>query len=222
MREVARPPIMRRDMRWNAAIFGRLVLPASHRKAWLAAELDWKSVENHTVLKGYISGETVRDIVDDVNFVEPTEFLDISWEDDEMRLSSFQSQAGFTESMVGFAAAWAASAAFEGAGELYGLGMGARFGYRISVRDGVASVVKFGDADLDAIAEIEQHADAVALRERMANMGAAMAAKLAEASKPIPPPTKPAVRPEAPVQAAPAKTAPAKTPPAKKKAARKK
>lgn len=185
--------------RWNAAIFGRLVIPASQRKAWLAADLDWKSVENHGVLKGYISGESVRDIVDDVNFVEPTEFLDITWTGDELRLGSFQSRDGFNESMVGFAAAWAASAAFEGAGELYGLGMGARFGYRVSVANGKTSVVKFGDADVEEIAKLEQlagHPDAVALRERMATMGAAMVAKLEEAKKPIPAPIKPAVRPE--------------------------
>ena len=133
------------------------MVPASHRKAWLAADLDWKSVENHAVLKGYISGESVSDIVDDVNFVEATEFLDISWNGDEMRLSSFQSQAGFTESMVGFAAAWAAAAAFEGVGELVGFGMGARFGYLVRVEKGRASVVKFADADLDEIAKLEQH-----------------------------------------------------------------
>jgi hypothetical protein len=182
--------------RWNAAIFGRLVIPASQRKAWLAADLDWKSVENYAVLKGYISGESVRDMVDDVNFVEATEFLDITWAGDELRLGSFQSRDGFNESMVGFAAAWAASAAFEGVGELYGLGMGARFGYRVSVANGKASVVKFGDDELDEIAKLEQHPDAVALRERMAGMGAAMIAKLEEAAKPIPAPIKPAVRPE--------------------------
>jgi hypothetical protein len=182
--------------RWNAAIFGRLVIPASQRKAWLAADLDWKSVENYAVLKGYISGESVRDMVDDVNFVEATEFLDITWTGDELRLDSFQSRDGFNESMVGFAAAWAASAAFEGVGELYGLGMGARFGYRVSVSNGKASVVKFGDDDLDELAKLEQHPDAVALRERMAGMGAAMVAKLEEAAKPIPAPVKPAVRPE--------------------------
>jgi hypothetical protein len=204
-------------MRWNAAIFGRLVLPAAHRKAWLAADLDWKSVENHAVLKGYISGESVRDIVDDVNFVEATEFLDIGWNGDELRLSSFQSQAGFTESMVGFAAAWAAGAAFEGRGELYGLGMGARFGYRISVANGHASVVKFGDADLDELAKLEQLPDAVALRERMTAMGGTMAAKLAEAMKPIPAPIKPAVRPESPAPSPP----PAPTQAAKKKSTEK-
>jgi hypothetical protein len=182
--------------RWNAAIFGRLVIPASQRKAWLAADLDWKSVENYAVLKGYISGESVRDMVDDVNFVEATEFLDITWTGDELRLGSFQSRDGFNESMVGFAAAWAASAAFEGVGELFGLGMGARFGYRVSVANGKASVVKFGDDELDEIAKLEQHPDAVALRERMAGMGAAMVAKLEEAAKPIPAPVKPAVRPE--------------------------
>jgi hypothetical protein len=208
-------------MRWNAAIFGRLVLPASHRKAWLAADLDWKSVENHAVLKGYISGESVRDIVDDVNFVEATEFLDISWDGDEMRLSSFQSQAGFTESMVGFAAAWAAGAAFEGSGELYGLGMGARFGYRITVANGRASVVKFGEADLDELAKLEQHGDAVALRERMTAMGGTMAAKLAEAMKPIPAPIRPAVRPESAAPAAPASEPAAKKAAAKKPAAKK-
>jgi hypothetical protein len=204
-------------MRWNAAIFGRLVIPASQRKDWLAADLDWKSVENHAVLKGYISGENVRDIVDDVNFSEPTEFLDITWTGDEMRLSSFQSQAGFTESMVGFAATWAASAAFQGTGELYGLGMGARFGYRISVANGKASVVKFGDGDLDELAKLEQHPDAVALRERMAGMGAAMVAKLEEAAKPLPPPVKPAVRAEP----LPVAAAPESKPAAKKKAAKK-
>lgn len=206
-------------MRWNAAIFGRLVIPAAQRKAWLAADLDWKSVDNHAVLKGYISGEWVRDIVDDVNFVEPTEFLDISWTGDELRLSSFQSQAGFTESMVGFAAAWAASAAFEGAGELYGVGMGARFGYRVSVANGKTSVVKFGDADPEELAKLEQHPDAVALRERMATMGAAMVAKLAEASKPVPPAVKPAVRPESGQVVA---AVPESKPTAKKKAAKKK
>jgi hypothetical protein len=200
--------------RWNACIFGRLVIPASHRKAWLAADLDWKTVDNHAVLKGYISGESVRDIVEDVNFVEPSEFLDISWTGDELRLGSFQSQAGFNESMVGFAAAWAASTAFDGVGELYGLGMGARFGYRVSVANGKASVVKFGDDDLDELAKIEQHGDAVALRERMATMGPAMLEKLEEAKKPIPAPIKPAVRPES-------VAVPESKPAAKKKAAKK-
>jgi hypothetical protein len=203
-------------MRWNAAIFGRLILPASNHKGWLAADLDWKSVENHAVLKGYISGESVRDIIDDVNFVEPTEFLDISWTGDELRLLSFQSQAGFVESMVGFAAAWAAGAAFDGVGELYGLGMGARFGYRVSVANGKASVVKFGDAELDELAKLEQHPDAIALRERMATMGPAMVAKLEEAAKPLPPPSKPAARAE-PVAVAP----PPESKPAAKKAAKK-
>jgi hypothetical protein len=201
--------------RWNACIFGRLVIPASHRKAWLAADLDWKTVDNHAVLKGYISGESVRDIVEDVNFVEPSEFLDISWTGDELRLGSFQSQAGFNESMVGFAAAWAASTAFDGVGELYGLGMGARFGYRVSVANGKASVVKFGDDDLDELAKIEQHGDAVALRERMATMGPAMLEKLEEAKKPIPAPIKPAVRPES------VAAVPESKPAAKKKAAKK-
>lgn len=199
--------------RWNAAIFGRLVIPAAQRKAWLAADLDWKSVENNAVLKGYISGEVVRDMVDDVNFVEATEFLDITWTGDELRLGSFQSRDGFNESMVGFAAAWAASAAFEGAGELYGLGMGVRFGYRVIVANGNTTVVKFGDDDLDELAKLEQHPDAVALRERMAGMGAAMVAKLQEAAKPIPAPIKPAVRPESVV--------PESKPAAKKKAAKK-
>jgi hypothetical protein len=203
--------------RWNAAIFGRLVIPAAQRKAWLAADLDWKSVENNAVLKGYISGESVRDMVDDVNFVEATEFLDITWTGDELRLGSFQSRDGFNESMVGFAAAWAASAAFEGTGELYGLGMGARFGYRVSVANGKTIVVKFGDEDLEEIAKLEQHPDAVALRERMAGMGAAMVAKLEEAAKPIPAPIKPAVRPESVVAA----VAPESKPAAKKKAAKK-
>jgi hypothetical protein len=205
--------------RWNAAIFGRLVIPAAQRKAWLAADLDWKSVENYAVLKGYISGESVRDIVHDVSFVEATEFLELTWTGDELRLSSFQSRDGFNESMVGFAAAWAASAAFEGAGELYGLGMGARFGYRISVASGKTSVVKFGDEDADVMAKLEQlagHPDAVALRERMAGMGPAMVAKLEEASKPIPAPIKPAARPE-PTAAA----VPESKPAAKKKTAKK-
>lgn len=202
--------------RWNAVIFGRLVIPAAQRKAWLAADLDWKSVENNAVLRGYISGESVADIVDDVNFMEPTEFLDITWTGDELQLGSFQSRDGFNESMVGFAAAWAASAAFQASGELYGLGMGARFGYRVSVANGKTSVVKFGDDDAEEIAKIEQHPDAVALRERMAGMGAAMVAKLAEASKPIPAPIKPAVRPES-VAAAPAP----ESKPAAKKAAKK-
>lgn len=194
-------------MRWNAAIFGRLTLPAAHHKPWLAADLDWKSVENHSVLRGYISGESVRDIVDDVNFVEATEFLDIAWNGDELRLSSFQSQAGFTESMVGFAAAWAAAAAFEGVGELCCLGMGARFGYRIGVGSGRVSVVKYTDADPDELAQLEQHPDAVALRERMAAIGGAMAAKLAEAMRALAePPVKPAVRPETPTPAPAKKT----------------
>jgi hypothetical protein len=205
-------------MRWNAAIFGRLIIPAANRKGWLAADLDWKSVENHAVLKGYISGESVGDIVDDVNFVEPTEFLDISWTGDELRLSSFQSQAGFVESMVGFAAAWAAGAAFDGVGELFGLGIGARFGYRVSVANGKASVVKYGDAEIEEIAKLEQHPDAVALRERMATMGAAMVEKLEEAKKPIPAPVKPAVRPEPAATAA----APDSKPTAAKKKATKK
>ncbi|MFV8754607.1 hypothetical protein ACNOYE_29005 [Nannocystaceae bacterium ST9] len=170
-------------MRWDAAIFGRLVIPASQRKAWLAADLDWKSVEGHEVLKGYISGESVADIVEGVNFSESSEFLDIGWTGDELRLASFQSQAGFTESMVGFAAAWAASARF-GAGELIGMGMvGARFGYRVTVGEGKVAIAKVPDDQLEALA---QHPDAVALRERMATMGPAMAAKLVAAAAPVP------------------------------------
>ncbi len=208
-------------MRWDAAIFGRLVIPAQHRKAWLAADLDWKSVEGHEVLKGYIGGESVHDIVDDVNFTESAEFLDIAWTGDELRLTSFQSQAGFTESMVGFAAAWAASARF-GTGELIGMGMvGAHFGYRLSVGHGKASIVKLPDTELDALA---LHPDAIALRERMASgMGPAMAAKLAAAlatsagPRPAPSPAKAPVSPPA----AASKPATAKKPAAKKPAAKK-
>lgn len=194
-------------MRWDAAIFGRLVIPAQHRKAWLAADLDWKSVEGHEVLKGYIGGESVRDIVEDVNFAEPAEFLDIRWEGDELRLTSFQSQAGFTESMVGFAAAWAASARF-GAGELIGMGMvGIRFGYRVSVAAGNATIVMLPESELEALAN---HPDALALREQMAAKGGPMAAKLIAAAAPAPMmkvPVAKAPEPEKPAKKASAKKA---------------
>jgi hypothetical protein len=169
-------------MRGDAGIFGRLVIPASKRDAWLAAELDWKSVEGHQVLKGYIGGETVADIVEGVGFVEPSEFLELSWSGDELRLLSFQSAAGFNESMVGFAAAWAAAARFGGRGELCGLGMvGTAFGYRITVAEREVAVVELPD---DRLAELAALPDAAALRERMAALGGPLAAKLN-----APPPT---------------------------------
>jgi hypothetical protein len=169
-------------MRGDAGIFGRLVIPASKRDAWLAAELDWKSVEGHQVLKGYIGGETVADIVEGVGFVEPSEFLELSWSGDELRLLSFQSAAGFNESMVGFAAAWAAAARFGGRGELCGLGMvGTAFGYRITVAEREVVVVELPD---DRLAELAALPDAAALRERMAALGGPLAAKLN-----APPPT---------------------------------
>jgi hypothetical protein len=191
-------------MRWDAAISGRLVIPAQHRQAWLAAELDWKSVTNYQVLKGYISGETVRDMVDGVNFVEATEFLEISWVGDEIQLRSFQGQAGFNESMVGFAAAWAAAAAFGGVGELLGFGMiGTSFGYRLSVEAGEANVIRYPEDQPDALVD---HPDIVAVRERMASIGGAMNEKLtaAAAPRPIPKP-KPVKAASAPEPATPAK-----------------
>lgn len=202
-------------MRWDAAIHGRLVIPAPQRKAWLAAELDWKSVEGSAVLKGYISGETVADIVDDVSFTEPSEFLTITWVGDELQLRSFVSQAGFTESMVGFAAAWAAGARFAGTGELVALGVGSRFGYRISVTPGHASVVKVVDEELQALAG---QPDAVALREAITAMGGPMAAKLAAAASM--PAAAPVVARVAPVVVEP--PAAKKKPAAKKSAAKKK
>lgn len=171
-------------IRWDAAICGRLVIPAEHRKAWLAAELDWKAVSGHEALKGYISGETVRDMVDGVDFVEASEFLEIEWTGDEMRLRSFQGQAGFNESMVGFAAAWAAAAGFGGVGELLGIGMVATsFGYRVSVGAGEASVIRVAD---DEVAALEAHPEAVAVRERMAAIGGAMTEKLSKFAAPRP------------------------------------
>jgi hypothetical protein len=167
-------------MRWDALIHGRLVIPAKQRKAWLAAELDWKSVEGSAVLKGYISGETVVDIVEDVNFDEPNEFLNITWTGDEMRLQSFQSPAGFTESMVGFAAAWAAGAKFGGSGELIAIAIGSPLGYRISVADKRASVVKLAGDELEAAGKLP---DTVALREAIAKRGGPIAAKLAAATR---------------------------------------
>jgi hypothetical protein len=201
-------------MRWDAAIFGRLVIPAQHRKAWLGADLDWKSVEGHEVLKGYIGGESVSDIVEDVNFSEPAEFLDIAWSGDELRLTSFQSQAGFTESMVGFAAAWAASARF-GSGELIGMGMvGMRFGYRVSVANGTASIVMLPESELEALAN---HPDAVALRERMAAMGGPMTAKLIAVAAPAPLLKMPAAKPDPePTKAKKPAAKKADKPPAKK------
>lgn len=201
-------------MRWDAAIFGRLVIPAQHRKTWLGADLDWKSVEGHEILKGYIGGESVRDIVEDVNFAEPAEFLDIRWSGDELQLASFQSQAGFTESMVGFAAAWAASVPY-GTGELIGMGMvGIRFGYRVSVAAGKASIVRVPESEVEALADLP---DAVALRERMAAMGGPMTAKLVAAAAPAPMMAIPAAKaaPE-PTKAPAAKKPSAKKPSAKK------
>lgn len=180
-------------VRGDAGIFGRLLVPASQRKAWLAADLDWKAVEGHQVLKGYIGGETVADIVEGVGFVEPSEFLELTWTGDELRLLSFQSAAGFNESMVGFAAAWAASARFGGRGELCGLGMvGTAFGYRIVVGDRDVQVVELPD---DQLAALAQHPDAVALREKMAALGGPLTAKLA-APPPTPRPKRVALAPE--------------------------
>ena len=166
-------------MRWDAAIHGRLVIPAKQRKAWLAAELDWKSVEGSAVLKGYISGETVADMIyDDASFEEPNEFLKIAWSGDELQLQSFQSPAGFTENMVGFAAAWAAAARFGGTGELFAFAIGSPLGYRITVADGKASVAKLAG---DELAQLLEHPDAVALREAIKKRGGPMADKLAAA-----------------------------------------
>ncbi|WP_052546749.1 hypothetical protein [Enhygromyxa salina] len=160
------------------------MIPAQHHEAWLAAELDWKSVAGYQVLKGYISGETVRDIVDGVDFVEPREFLEINWAGDEIQLRSFQGQAGFTESMVGFAAAWAAAARFGGEGELIGVGVVAtRFGYRVHVNAGEASVVRIADEELDAFEAVPL---AQAVRERMTAIGGAMSDKLRAGEGPRP------------------------------------
>lgn len=176
----------------------------------MAAELDWKSVTGHEVLKGYISGETVRDMVVDVDFVEATEFLEIHWDGDEIQLRSFQGQAGFTESMVGFAAAWAAAARFGGVGELIGIGMVATsFGYRVGVDAGEASVIRVADDELEAL---EAHPDAVAVRERMASIGGAMTEKLSAAAAPRP------IAKPARVAAAPAKKASTKKASSKKSA----
>jgi hypothetical protein len=195
----------------DAGIFGRLVIPANKRDAWLAAELDWKAVEGHQLLKGYIGGETVADIVVDVGFVEPSEFLELAWAGDELTLRSFQSAAGYSESVVGFAAAWAASARFGGRGELCGLGMvGFAFGYRVIVGDGQAHVVELAD---DQLAELAAHPDAVALRARMAELGGPLAAKL-QAPPPVPRPKR-VIPPEAAEPAKP-KKASAKKPSAKK------
>lgn len=166
-------------MRWDAAIHGRLVIPAKQRKAWLAAELDWKSVEGSAALKGYINGETVADMIyDDASFEESNEFLSIAWTGDELLLQSYQSPAGFTENMVGFAAAWAAAARFGGAGELFAFAIGSRLGYRITVADGKVRVAKLVD---DELAELLAHPDAVALRQAIAKRGGVMAEKLAAA-----------------------------------------
>jgi hypothetical protein len=155
-------------------------------------------------------------MVDGVDFTEASEFLEISWDGDEIQLRSFQGQAGYTESMVGFAAAWAAAARFGGAGELIGVGMVAtRFGYRVRVDAGEVSVVRIADDELDVF---EALPDAVAVRERMASIGGAMVAKLSAAAGP-----RPFARPT-PVAADPpaAKKKSAKKPSAKKPAAKKK
>ncbi len=201
-------------MRGDATIHGRLVVPATQREAWLAAELDWKSVEGNGALKGYISGETVAEIVEGVNFDEPSEFLRLIWTGDELELRSFQSQAGFSESMVGFAAAWAAAAGFGGHGVLIGAGISWRIAYRIEVADGAARVARVPDDQYDPLA---QDPDAVALRQQIMSTGGPMAAKLTAAlSKPALAAPVPRVIADAPAK--PAK--PAKKPAAKKPSAK--
>lgn len=194
--------------RGDAGIFARLTIPADRRSAWLAAELDWKSVEGHELLRGYIGGETVADVIEDVCFVETSEFLELSWSGDELTLLSFQSAAGWSESVVGFAAAWAASAGFGGRGQLCGIGVvGTAFGYRVEVADGRAWVSEIAD---DQLAAFAAEPGAVALRERMAALGGVFADKLKA------PPPVPRVR-RAVVADAPAKPASKKKAAAKKK-----
>lgn len=121
-------------MSWDAAIFGRLVIPKNRRKAWLDAALDWGSVPGHDAWDGYIDGETVRDVVEDVNFADDLEFLEVEWDGDEIRVQAFLMKDTFNENVLGFAAAWAAGAELGGRGELIGMEMGEKLPRKKSQR----------------------------------------------------------------------------------------
>ncbi|MFV8754599.1 hypothetical protein ACNOYE_28965 [Nannocystaceae bacterium ST9] len=167
-------------MSWDAAIHGRLVIPSDRREAWLDAELDWHAVDGHEVWDGYVGGETVRDIVENV-LDDGLEFVEVEWEGDEIRVQSFQTKDGFNETVIGFAAAWAASAPFGGQGELIGMGMlTASFGYRLTVKKGKA---KFSSVPEREVGKLDNHPDAKAIEQRVMAIGDALAQEYLAAPK---------------------------------------
>jgi hypothetical protein len=162
-------------MSWDAAIHGRLVIPADQRERWLDAKLDWPSVPGYQAWDGCVEGEIVRDIVERNDLDDEIEFLEVRWDGDEIRVQSFQAKDGFNETVLGFAAAWAASAPFGGRGELIGMGMlTAEFGYRLTVKAGKA---KFVSVPQREVGKLDNHPDAKAIRNRMMAVGEALAAE---------------------------------------------
>ena len=192
-------------MSWDAAIHGRLVIPKGKREAWLDASLDWASVPGHDVWDGSIDAETVRDVVEDGDFADDIEFLEVAWDGDEIRVQAFLAKDTFNENVLEFAAAWAAAAEFGGRGELVGMGMlTASFGYRLTVKDGKAKFVEVPERE---VSKLDSHKDAKAIEKRVAEIGA----KLAEMYLP----------PEKPAKKKVAKKKVAKKKVAKKKVAKK-
>jgi hypothetical protein len=169
-------------MSWDAAIHGRLVISKDQREAWLDAKLDWPSVPGHDVWDANIENDTVRDVVEDGNFVDDAWFLEVAWDGDEIRVQAFLVKDTFNETLLEFAAAWAAAAQFGGRGELIGMGMlTASFGYRLTVKNGKA---KFEELPEWKVFELDKHKDAKAIEKRVMQAGDAMAAEYLPAEKP--------------------------------------
>jgi hypothetical protein len=158
-------------MSWDAAIHGRLVIPSDQREAWLDAKLDWPSVPGYEAWDGGVEGETVRDVVEDNDLDEEFEFLEVTWNGDEICVQSFQAKDGFNDTVLEFAAAWAAAAPFGGRGELIGMGMlTSSFGYRLTVKNGKA---KFMSVPEREVGKLDNHPDAKAIEKRV--MGQSLA-----------------------------------------------
>ena len=169
-------------MSWDAAIHGRLIVPANTREAWLDAKLDWHAVPGHEAWDGHVEGETVRDIVEAGDHADDFEFLEVAWAGDEIRVQSFQAKDGFIDTVIGFAAAWAAAAPFGGVGELVGMGMlTSSFGYRLTVKGGRAKFVSVPERE---VYELDAHPDAKVIKARaMAAADKLVEAYLATAKK---------------------------------------
>jgi hypothetical protein len=160
-------------MSWDAAIHGRLVIPADQREAWLDAKLDWPCVPGYEAWNGEVEGETVRDVVERNDLDDGFEFLEVRWDGDEICVQSFQAKDGFNDSVLEFAAAWAAAAPFGGRGELIGMGMlTASFGYRLTVKGGKA---KFAAVPEREVGKLDNHPDAKAIEKRIMQQGSALA-----------------------------------------------